>query len=128
MPTGSYPRGPRGKYVSKTGREVTGIKRRYTFKTRRKLSSLRAAMLRYRIRKYGLTASEYVDILTSQEFRCAICRKPQTKTFCVDHDKETGKVRGLLCGNCNRAIGYLHHNVQSLRRAIVYLDDRGSEK
>lgn len=122
MPTGSYIRGPRGKYVSKTGQEITGIKRRYTFRARKKRTSVRAALLRYRIRKYGLTATEYVELLVKQDFRCAICRKPQHKTFCVDHDKDTGEVRGLLCGNCNRAIGYLHHDTESLRRAIAYLD------
>lgn len=40
----------------------------------------------------------------------------------VDHDAETGKVRGMLCTNCNRGIGFLKHDTEILARAIKYLD------
>lgn len=59
-----------------------------------------------RWKNYGLTAAEYEDMLVHQQYQCAICevsfelRKP-----CVDHDHETGKVRGLLCDSCNRMLG-----------------------
>lgn len=39
----------------------------------------------------------------------------------VDHDHETGKVRGMLCHNCNLMIGYAKEDIQTLRRAITYL-------
>ena len=46
----------------------------------------------------------------------------QIGVLVVDHDHETGKVRGLVCHNCNRALGLLHDDVDNLRRAISYLE------
>ena len=62
-------------------------------------------------RKYGLTEAAYSKMLLDQDGVCAICRKPETR-FCngtlaslsVDHDHETGKIRGLLCIKCNRSL------------------------
>jgi len=57
---------------------------------------------------------------------CAICGKPEatarTKRLCVDHCHETGKVRGLLCSHCNRAIGLLGDSCAILASAITYLE------
>ena len=59
---------------------------------------------------------------------CAICGKPETKVqygkiqpLTVDHNHETGKVRGLLCFNCNIAIGKLKDDIVLLEKAIDYL-------
>jgi len=58
-----------------------------------------------------------------------ICGMPETLvrrgTLCeltIDHDHATGQIRGLLCNNCNRAIGLLKDNPQTLRQAAAYLD------
>jgi hypothetical protein len=45
----------------------------------------------------------------------------RTKNFCVDHDHKTGKIRGLLCGPCNRGLGYLHDSPELLERLAAYV-------
>ena len=56
-------------------------------------------------RMYGITIEDYDRMYEEQGGRCAICRTDQPggagERFSVDHDHETGKVRGLLCNNCN---------------------------
>lgn len=60
---------------------------------------------------YGLTPDEYDQMLTQQGGVCAICKtqKPSKYNLPVDHDHDTGQVRGILCIPCNRAIGYLEN-------------------
>ena len=78
--------------------------------------------------KYGLTPDQYDDRLKSQNGCCAICKSNSPKTsrikhFCVDHCHKTGKIRGLLCSKCNRAIGLLEDSVEFLQTAIGYLSN-----
>ena len=65
--------------------------------------------------RYGITLDEYAELLKSQGGLCAICGehgKPHARAkfldtpreFDVDHDHETGRVRGLLCNRCNRGV------------------------
>lgn len=72
---------------------------------------------------YGLTAREYHELLDYQNGRCWICRRrPASKRLAVDHDHETGAVRGLLCKACNRDIlGHLRDDTLALLRAVDYL-------
>ena len=70
-------------------------------------------------RKYGLTPRSYEALFLSQDGVCAICGKP--KKLVVDHNHETGAVRGLLCGHCNTGIGRFADNAGLLERAIDYL-------
>lgn len=78
---------------------------------------------------YGLTVEQYDALLLAQNRRCAICRTdtPANKrgrairAFCVDHDHETGAVRGLLCSACNRGIGLLKDDVAIAEAAADYL-------
>ena len=63
-------------------------------------------------------------MLAAQGGCCAICGTSDTgkrKAFAVDHNHDTGKIRGLLCSNCNTGIGNLRDNVELLERAIDYL-------
>jgi DNA-directed RNA polymerase subunit RPC12/RpoP len=56
---------------------------------------------------YGMTRFDYESMLADQDFKCAICGKPRihmTTRLQVDHDHETGKIRGLLCPTCNGKI------------------------
>ena len=82
-------------------------------------------------KKYGITPQEYGAMLQQQGGACAICGSQNgasakgTKTFSIDHCHETGKVRGLLCNSCNRAIGLLKDNVAVLESAIKYLTKGG---
>ena len=74
--------------------------------------------------KYGLTLEQMEQMFTSQNGQCDICQKEFEKgsNIHVDHNHNTGKVRQLLCSNCNTAIGLLHDNVQILANAIEYLN------
>jgi len=79
-------------------------------------------------RYYNITFDDYQTLLQKQNYRCAICKTADMKTertewFAVDHDHDTGKVRGLLCSNCNRGIGLLQDSVEYLTNAIEYLND-----
>jgi Recombination endonuclease VII len=55
----------------------------------------------HRMRKYGLTAGAFAEMLVRQSSRCAICFDPIGPDACVDHSHATGAVRGLLCRVCN---------------------------
>ena len=70
--------------------------------------------------KYGMEPEEFQAMKEKQNEACAICL--QRKKLSVDHDHQTGRVRGLLCTNCNTALGKLHDNSDNLRRAADYLE------
>ena len=85
-------------------------------------------------RRYGLTEAAYNAMLNAQGHACAICRstvswsknykhkKNGSSRFMVDHCHETGKIRGLLCTRCNRALGLVQDNTETLKRAVEYLN------
>lgn len=78
-------------------------------------------------RAYGMTSADYEKMLNSQSGCCAICGIPAGKIkrgggrLVVDHDHETGKVRGLLCHKCNRGIGQFNDDITLLDSAKRYL-------
>lgn len=76
--------------------------------------------------KYGISKAEYRDMWIKQDGLCAVCRQPERvarcRLLCVDHDHATGRIRGLLCNACNRGIGLLGDDPETLIRASVYLD------
>ena len=77
------------------------------------------------MRKYGLSFEEYTALLARQEDRCAICRTDVTEpfpSFVVDHDHATGRVRGLLCNQCNLGLGHFDDDVARIRSALHYLE------
>ena len=78
-------------------------------------------LISHRRRLYGLNEEEYNNMILSQNNLCAICNKPSDKTLHIDHDHVTGRVRGLLCSNCNLGIGLLEEDLVVLNRAIEYL-------
>jgi hypothetical protein len=73
--------------------------------------------------KYGLTLDQWFDMLDAANNVCEICGFA-AETLCVDHDHATGKVRGVLCRKCNRAIGQFDDDPDLLRKAIDYLSSR----
>lgn len=75
------------------------------------------------IRTFGITHNDYDELLRGQGGGCAICGivAGARRKLAVDHDAATGKVRGLLCENCNRAIGQLGHDPERIVRAAEYL-------
>jgi hypothetical protein len=70
--------------------------------------------------RYGLSPEDYERILLTQDGLCAGCRK--VPPHHVDHDHKTGRVRGLLCFNCNQALGNVRDDVYVMRGLIGYLD------
>jgi len=78
----------------------------------------------YLKREYGLTVAEYDAMLAAQGGACAVCLRPPTPgiSLHVDHDHETGRVRGLLCFRCNNALGDLDDDPGLLRAAARYLE------
>src|SRR6266567_3377847 len=73
-------------------------------------------------RKYGITWDEYQEMFESQKGLCAICQGVEEgRMLSVDHDHETGKVRGLLCGSCNRALGLFKEDPELLDIAKEYV-------
>lgn len=73
------------------------------------------------LKKYGLKPGEYEALVEAQGGRCAICEVAPEGNLRVDHDHETGEVRGLLCHPCNAGIGLLRDNPVLLLKAANYL-------
>ena len=80
------------------------------------------------LKRYGITHQDYERMLEAQGGVCAICRSVETKKwdhFSVDHNHETGEVRGLLCATCNTGLGQFQDNPSLLVEAANYLTLRG---
>ncbi len=76
-----------------------------------------------RLRLHGLSPAEYDKMHLAQNGKCAICLKsPGEKGLSIDHCHKTKVVRGLLCSNCNTAIGLLKDSAGSLFRATLYVE------
>lgn len=83
----------------------------------------------YLKRIYNLEVEEYVALIEKQNNKCAICGKEETeltrnnnkKAISIDHCHKTGRIRGLLCGKCNKGIGYFNDDIEILQKAIEYL-------
>lgn len=73
--------------------------------------------------KYGITLADYDRMFEDQGGMCAICFGPPKsgRRMAVDHDHETGAIRGLLCNTCNLAIGHLRDDPMVVASAAVYL-------
>jgi hypothetical protein len=89
-----------------------------------------------RVKSYGLTLESFAQMRKYQNYCCKICglhesknqvdKNGKTKQFSIDHDHKTGQIRGLLCNNCNLALGGFKDSISSLKKAIMYL--KGSKK
>jgi hypothetical protein len=76
--------------------------------------------------KYNLSEAQYDNMLLEQNNCCAICgvhKDNNKKEFSVDHCHENGKIRGLLCNNCNVALGLFKDNINIMKNAVVYLNN-----
>lgn len=78
---------------------------------------------------YGITEEDYASMLEAQNGVCAICKRPErrrssgdeVKNLAVDHDHETGRVRALLCHDCNVVLGYVEDSPERLDAMRSYL-------
>lgn len=81
----------------------------------------------HKLRKtYGITVSEYERMSADQDAACCICGETEA-LLVVDHDHDTGDIRGLLCRACNRGIGMLSDDPKLLTRATAYLSEGDSQ-
>ena len=74
---------------------------------------------------YGVSEEQWTEMKIRQDNRCAICSKHADENgqeLAIDHCHDTGKVRGLLCRECNLALGYLDDNINLFANAIKYLN------
>lgn len=78
---------------------------------------------------FTYTSEDKIFLWESQDGKCAICKDAiETPNIgCVDHDHSTIKMRGMLCGSCNKMLGYARDNIESLKSAIVYLENHAEE-
>lgn len=85
----------------------------------------------YRIKSFGILPEDYINMLNIQQNKCAICGNYETaksgpnkttKRLAIDHCHETGKVRELLCHQCNNGLGCFRDNIENMKKAIEYLE------
>lgn len=79
---------------------------------------------KYLQRRFRIDLKKYNEMLLAQDFKCGICPKKASdagRRFAVDHCHSTGKIRGLLCGKCNRALGLFDDSVTTINKAAEYL-------
>ena len=133
------------RWRSKNPERVKEISRRGSEKRRNdpeKIIQIRAYQKSYRAenrkvlqdkerqRRFGITRNEYAELFHKQNGKCAICQREETatrngtvKSLAVDHCHSSGKIRGLLCADCNTGIGKLKDDVKILQNAIQYLSN-----
>ncbi len=120
-------RDPEGYQKIQDARYKAENKRRGTrVESPRKPDNTRINHLKY---NFGITPEEYNKLLSDQGYVCAICGKEEKymgtnnkiMNLSIDHDHETGNIRGLLCNSCNRGLGFFQDSKDILGEAIKYL-------
>jgi len=86
--------------------------------------------LKYIERNYSISSEDYLEIKEKQGNKCAICgldeRTVRNKELAVDHCHTSNKVRGLLCSQCNRALGLFQDSTEILEKALNYLKNNNN--
>lgn len=108
-------------------------------KARDKLRTENPKLLEERSRRnnlrviFNIELEDYESMLKQQNYVCAICNRPETTVvrgklarLAVDHDHKTGKIRQLLCGKCNKALGLFDESVDIMLNAIEYVRKHAS--
>ena len=82
-----------------------------------------------RAQVYGIKCKDIMEMFTGE---CEICLKeihlsrstgkPRNDSAAIDHCHDTGKIRGMICVQCNRAVGHLGDDLETLKRAVIYLE------
>jgi Recombination endonuclease VII len=89
---------------------------------------------RSREKRYGISTADYERMLARQRGRCALCRRKQEHTripkrsLSVDHSHVTGKIRALLCNNCNVMLGFAGDDANVLVRGLILLLQHGGKR
>lgn len=110
----------RKNYYAENREEIVANKKIYFAKNREKI------LAKFKVYRYGVTPEAFERMFAEQGGVCAICGGlGGKKGLCVDHDHETGKVRGLLCGFCNNGIGHFKDSSAIAQVAANYLKTNG---
>lgn len=87
---------------------------------------VKARSRRYNLkREYGMSIEDFDQMLARQDGRCSICLSPSPKWkhgWNIDHCHKTGKIRAILCSNCNKTLGLLGESIPTLHRMIQYIE------
>lgn len=126
-PIDEYPRDGQGYRLSKC-RPCRNLEARARTRIKKRLRSAEHWFAIDLKRRYGITAEEYLEIERTQEYVCAICKQEDHVRLAIDHDHITGKVRGLLCYHCNRALGMMRDNIEWIENMVAYLKQHAAEK
>ena len=89
-----------------------------------RLEDQKAEAKAVRLSRYGLNEEDYQRLRSEQNDTCAICHHRTGRDFhglAIDHDHATGRVRGLLCGDCNRGLGWFRDDPDRLAAGAAYL-------
>lgn len=111
-------------YYARNRTRLRAQQKEYSLKNKeiRKIVSRRHTLKK----KYGLTLEQYNEMLEDQNWGCAVCgdgpERTVQGTLPVDHCHKTGKIRGLLCDRCNRALGLLRDSAVNVRALLRYLE------
>ncbi len=108
-------------YFSERDGKVIECKECVTNKNHRRALNLRASHL---LRKFGITLEDYDKMFASQGGKCFVCGASESggkRSFYIDHDHKTGKIRKLLCLHCNSALGYAKDDPIILDELAAYL-------
>lgn len=117
--------------IEKPAAEFPGSNLKYSYckkcnqaRNKKSAQRLHGGYRHYRLKaRHGIGADEFDRMAELQDNKCLVCReRPPTQ---VDHDHETGEIRGLLCLNCNAALGAFKDDVSIIYRAIDYLYANG---
>jgi len=108
------------KYRDNNSEKIKKVKKQYTATHKKETKNLNLK------RCYGITIEQYDQMFNVQEGKCKVCGKHQNELkqpLSVDHNHITGKVRGLLCPNCNTILGYAKDDINILQNVINYLKE-----
>jgi hypothetical protein len=107
------------KYYLKNKNKIKKANREYRKTERGQLAHKNGELKR----KFGITLDEYDDIFNEQGGVCLICHQPEfNRRLAVDHEHQTGKIRGLLCTRCNHIIGYLEKKPELIKKFLDYIN------
>ena len=85
------------------------------------------ARIKGRCRTYNITEKNIKELYIKTKSRCQICgiaeEDTKKKSLCIDHNHLTGEIRGLLCDDCNVAIGRFKDNIEYIKNSIIYLQN-----
>ena len=107
-------------YRKKNPEKIKSLKEKYK-ETRKEIRKPTERRNHLKI-KYGITEIEYEKMFNNQDGKCLLCdKKCDYRKLHIDHCHSTGKIRGLLCSNCNLGLGNFKDNIETLKKAIEYL-------